>query len=172
MPGFFGDEPADISWYPPDTETKKKTLGEWFGRNGPPAHLPRVQPTVKAASEKYPSINTWGMMGYCWGGKCVSLIAGKPGTGFKAAVQTSPAMVSPEDAEKVTIPMCILASKEEPAEDVKKYEENLKVKKHVETFGTELHGFMSARGDLSNETTKKEYERGYKIALQWFHEHL
>ena len=125
-----------------------------------------------AIREAYPNITTWGMIGYCWGGKCVSLIAGKPNTAFKAAVQTSPAMVSPEDAEKVTIPMCMLASKEEPADDVKKYDEALKVKKHIETFDTQIHGFMSARADLSDDGVKKEYERGYKVALQWFHDHL
>ena len=163
---------ADISWYPPNTDEKQSKLGEWFGRNGPPAHLPRVQPTMSAIKEKYPNISTWGMMGYCWGGKCVSLIAGKPNTAFKAAVQTSPAMVSPEDAEKVGIPMCMLASKEEPAEDVKKYEEALKVKKHVETFSTQLHGFMSARGDLKDDECKKEYERGYKVALTFFHDNM
>lgn len=101
----------------------------------------------------------------------VSLIAGKQ-TAFKAAVQTSPAMVSPEEGEKVQIPMMILASKEEPADDIKKYGENLKVDKHVETFSTEVHGFMSARADLKNETTKKEYERGYKLAVEWFHKYL
>ena len=102
----------------------------------------------------------------------MSLIAGKPNTAFKAAVQTSPAMVSPEDAEKVTIPMCMLASKEEPVDDVKKYDEALKVKKHIETFDTQIHGFMSARADLSDESVKKEYERGYKVALTFFHDNL
>ena len=111
-------------------------------------------------------------MGYCWGGKCVSLIAGKPNTAFKAAVQTSPAMVSPDDAEKVSIPMCMLASKDEPAEDVKNYEAKLKVQKHVETFADQLHGWMSARADLGDDKVKSEYERGYQIALQFFHDNL
>jgi len=171
MPAWFGDEPADIAWYPPDTEEKQEKLGKWFGGAAPPKHLPKVQPTMDDAKKQYPSITTWGMIGYCWGGKMVSLIAGKK-TAFKAAVQTSPAMVSPDDAENVQIPMCVLASKEEPEDDIKKYDEKLKVKKHVETFSTELHGFMSARADLSNEKTKSEYERGYKIAVEWFHEHL
>lgn len=100
-----------------------------------------------------------------------SLIAGKD-TKFKAAVQTSPAMVDPADAEKVKIPMMMLASKEEPAEDVKKYEDSLKVTKHVETFGDQLHGFMSARGDLKDAKVKSEYERGYKLALQFFHDNI
>jgi dienelactone hydrolase len=101
----------------------------------------------------------------------VSLIAGKD-TAFKLGIQTSPAMVSPEDATKVQIPMCILASKEESVDDIKKYAENLTVTKHVETFDTEVHGWMSARADLSNEKTKAEYERGYKIALQFLQDNM
>lgn len=101
----------------------------------------------------------------------VSLIAGKD-TRFKAAVQTSPALVDSEDAAKVKIPMMVLASKEEPVEDIKKYDEGLKVTKHVETFDDQVHGFMSARGDLKDSKVKKEYERGYKLALQFFHDNI
>jgi len=171
MPEWFGDNPADIAWYPPDNEEKQGKLGKWFENAAPPKHLPKVQPIMTDAKKQFPSIETWGTIGYCWGGKMVSLIAGRQ-TAFKAGVQTSPAMVSPEDAEKVQIPMCVLASKEEPADDIKKYDEKLTVKKHVETFSTEVHGWMSARADLSNEQTKAEYERGYKIALQFFHDNL
>jgi hypothetical protein len=49
-----------------------------------------------------------------------SLIASDDKT-FKAAVQTSPTMVDASDAEKVIIPMTMLASKDEPKKDVKKY---------------------------------------------------
>ena len=101
----------------------------------------------------------------------VSLASGS-GTPFKAAAQTSPAMIDPKDAEKITIPMCMLASKDEPAEDVKKYEQTLKGVKHVEIYETQLHGFMSARGDLKDAEVRKEYERGYKTVLTFFHENL
>lgn len=30
MPDFFDGKPADISWYPPDTDDKGKKLGEFF----------------------------------------------------------------------------------------------------------------------------------------------
>lgn len=81
-------------------------------------------------------------------------------------------MVDSSDAEKVVIPMMVLASKDEPVEEVKKYGEKLTVKNHIETFDDQLHGFMSARADLKDEKVKKEYERGYRLALQFFHEHL
>lgn len=100
-----------------------------------------------------------------------SLISGKANV-FKAAVQTSPAMVDPGDAEKTVIPMMMLASMDEPKEDVEKYDAALTVPKHVETFSDQVHGFMSARGDLNDSKGKAEYERGYQLALEFFHKHL
>lgn len=66
----------------------------------------------------------------------------------------------------------LLASKDEPAEDVKKFEAALKVEKHVETFPDQIHGWMTARSDLEVEKNKAEYERGYKTALGFFGKHL
>lgn len=98
------------------------------------------------------------------------LLAGEA-TAFKAVVQTSPAMVDSADAENVQIPMMMLASKDEPKEEVEKYAAALKVDHHVEIFD-EVHGFMSARGDLEDSRSKAEYERGYQLALKFFHKHL
>lgn len=75
---------------------------------------------------------------------------------FKATVQTSPAMVDARDAEKVVIPMVILASKNEPKKDVSKYHGALKAPKHVEAFENQVYGFMSARGDLHDNNSKAE----------------
>lgn len=172
VPDFFEGNPADISWYPPDTDEKGQKLGKWFETAAPPKHLPKVPGLIKAARERNPNIKSWGIIGYCWGGKMTSLIAGRDDTAFKAAVQTSPAMVDGGDAEKVKIPMMMLASKDEPKEDVQKYDAGLKVAKHVETFDDQLHGFMSARADLNDAKVKSEYERGYKLALDWFHTYV
>lgn len=172
MPDFWEGNPADIAWYPPDTEEKQGKLGKWFEGAAPPKHLPKVPGLVEAAEKENSNLKSWGMIGYCWGGKMVSLIAGKEGARFKAGVQTSPAMVDPADASNVKIPMMMLASKDEPADDVKKYEENLKVDKHIETFGDQLHGFMSARADLKDSKVKAEYERGYKLSVEWFNKYL
>jgi len=172
MPDFFGGNPADVSWYPPDSDEKKEKFTKWLGENAaPPKHLPKVPTLLEAAEKTNSNIKSWGVIGYCWGGKMASLIASKDGK-IKAAVQTSPAMVDPAEASNVKIPMMMLASMEEPADDVKQYDENLKVTKHVETFSDQLHGFMSARADLKDEKVKAEYERGYKLALQFFHDNI
>jgi len=62
----------------------------------------------------------------------------------------------------------MLASGDESAEDVKKFEANLKGEKHVETFGDQIHGWMAARSDLDDERVKAEYERGYKTLLEFY----
>ena len=53
---------------------------------------------------------------------------------FKAAMQTSPAMVNASNVEKVVIPVMMIASKDEPKDDVSKYQVALKLPKHVEIF--------------------------------------
>lgn len=107
----------------------------------------------------------------CWGGKIVSLVSQK-GTSFTAAAVCHPAMIDPADAEGITIPFCMLASGDEDATDVKKFESNLKVSKHVETFGDQIHGWMAARSNLEDEKVKKEYERGYRTLVEFFEKHL
>jgi dienelactone hydrolase len=172
MPDFFDGQPMDFSDWPPDTEEKQGKLNAFFGNQANPEKAQkRIPEFLKAAEESNSNIKAWGALGYCWGGKMVSL-ASASGTSFKAAAQTSPAMVDPKDADKISIPMCMLASKDEPVDDVKKYEENLKGVKHVETFETQLHGFMSARADFKDEKILKEYERGYKTLLTFFHDNL
>ena len=81
-------------------------------------------------------------------------------------------MVDPSEAEGIKIPLCMLASKDEPKEDVEKFEKNLKGEKHVEIFGDQIHGWMAARADLEDERVKSEYERGYKTLLEFFAKHL
>lgn len=77
-------------------------------------------------------------------------------------------MVDASDAEGLSIPTMLLASKEEPEEEVKKFENNLKVAKHVEVFKDQIHGWMAARADLNDSRVKEEYERGYKTVVEFF----
>lgn len=172
MPDFFDNNSADIAWYPPDTEDKQKKLGEWFQHAAPPKHLPRVPKLLDAAEKENANIKSWGAIGYCWGGKMVSLIGGKEGSRIKAGAQTSPALVDVADAEKVRIPMLVMPSMDEDEAEFKKYAAALKGVNKLEYFGKMPHGWMSARGDLKDEECKGEYERGYQIALEFFNEHL
>jgi dienelactone hydrolase len=173
MPDFFEGSPADISWYPPDNEDKQQKLGAFFKGPGDPGKAAkRVPEVVKALGEKYPGVKSWGVIGFCWGGKIVSLTTGTPSTPFVAAAECHPAMVEPADALNISIPLILLASKDEDAEAVKKFEANLKGEKYVETFGDQIHGWMGARSDLENSRVKEEYERGYKTVVEFFGKYL
>lgn len=69
---------------------------------------------------------------------------------------------------RIKIPLALLASKDEPAEDVKKFEAALAGPKHVETFPDQIHGWMAARSDLEDKRVQEEYTRGYKTVLTFF----
>jgi len=95
-------------------------------------------------------------------------VASSDSNPFSIAAECHPAMVEPKDAEGIKIPTIMLASGEEPEDKVKEFEANLKVPKHVETFKDQIHGWMAARSDLSNDRVKEEYIRGYKTVLDFF----
>lgn len=105
---------------------------------------------------------------YCWGGKIVSLITTSDSNPFAIGAAIHPAMVEPSEAEGIKVPLILLASQDEPADDVKDFESRLKVPKHVEVFADQVHGFMAARADLSQKRVLEEYTRGYKTVLEFF----
>jgi len=173
MPDWFEGKPADISWYPPDNDEKGKALGNFFQTTGaPPKTAAKVPTTVKEIEAKYSSIKTWGIVGFCWGGKIVSITTSKSDTPFKAGAECHPAMIDPSDATDIKIPLCMLASGDESAPDVKKFEANLTGEKHVEIFGDQIHGWMAARADLDDPRVRAEYERGYKTLLEFYAKYL
>lgn len=61
----------------------------------------------------------------------VALLAGSDAK-IKAGVSTSPAMVDPADAEKIKVPIMMLASQDEPADAVKQFGEALKVTRFMD----------------------------------------
>ncbi|OLN96549.1 putative AIM2 family protein C30D10.14 [Colletotrichum chlorophyti] len=168
IPDWFVGEPAPIEWFPPNTEEKQKNLGGFFQKFPPPKIAGLVPDYVKAVQSQYSSLESFGVLGYCWGGKVVSLVTSGDSNPFKVGAEIHPAMVEPEDAKGIKIPLIMLASKDEPEEDVKKFESNLSVAKHVETFKDQIHGWMAARSDLEDSRVKEEYTRGYKTVLQFF----
>ncbi|BDD56293.1 hypothetical protein MPDQ_002047 [Monascus purpureus] len=175
IPDFFEGQPADLSKFPPKTEEDQKNLANFFQtKAAPPKTLSRLSGIVTEANKLAPGgsgFESWSIFGYCWGGKIASLAAGKENKLFKAAVQCHPAMVDPNDAKEVTVPMAVLASKDEDPAAVDAYTKNLKVPNYVETFPTQIHGWMAARSNLEEAEVRKEYERGYRTALGFLHKH-
>ncbi|KAH8662314.1 Alpha/Beta hydrolase protein [Xylariales sp. PMI_506] len=172
MPDWFKGNAAPIEWYPPDTPDKQKKLGDWFSNNPPHGVAKAIPDYIKEVSKKHPEIKSWAIMGFCFGGKVVSLVTSSPDNIFKAAVECHPAMVDPSEAKDIKVPFCMLASKDEPAEDVKKFEDALTGPKHVEIFGDQIHGWMAARSDLSDPRVKEEYIRGYETVLKFLSKHV
>jgi len=172
MPDFFEGNPADISWYPPDSKEKGEKLGNFFSTTAaPPKTVEKLKSLMEVLKKEHPEITSWGLVGYCWGGKIVNL-SSQPGTHFKAAAACHPAMVDPADAPKITIPIAVLPSQDEDKDAIGKYKEGLTVKNIVEWFPDQIHGWMAARSNLDDPKVKAEYERGYKLLLDFFHEHL
>lgn len=147
VPDFFEGNAAKKEWFARDTEEKRQNIENFMkSRTDPGPSVTRITGADGIMAELkalYPEM-TWGAIGYCWGGKIVSLTSGE-GSPFKAAVQTSPARLSEDDAKRTRIPMAVLASKDEDAALVKAYGENLDVPAHIETWSNSIHGWMSAR---------------------------
>ncbi|KAL8873529.1 MAG: hypothetical protein Q9174_001010 [Haloplaca sp. 1 TL-2023] len=174
MPDFFKGNYIAHGTFPPDTEEKKKTLGDFFaGPAEPGKNAGKVPEIVKGLQgrDEGKNVAKWGSVGMCWGGKIVSLTS-QAGTPWTAAAEVHPAMVDPNDAKGFKVPVCMLASGDENPDDVEGFKKNLSVENHVETFKDQLHGWMAARGDLQNEKVKAEYERGYGTLLDFFHKYL
>lgn len=172
IPDWFEGAPFPISKFPPDTPEKQKELGEFFGKYSPPSVAAKVPEYLKAVAAKNPQIKSWALLGFCWGGKVVALVTSSPENPFQAGIQVHPAMVDPTEAPKIKVPLCLLASKDEDAEDVKKYEAALPGPKHVETFGDQVHGWMAARADLEDDHVRAEYKRGYETVIKFLGQNL
>ncbi|CAG8948447.1 unnamed protein product [Penicillium salamii] len=167
IPDFFKGNPANISWYPPSTAKHAESLNTFYATQASPQNTLSKIPDIITEANQTGAFAKWAIVGHCWGGKIASLSAGKDNTIFKAAVQCHPAMVDPVDAKDVNVPMALLASRDEPAGDIAAYEAGLKVPCYVETFESQVHGWMAARANLSDTHVQKEYERGYQTVLRF-----
>lgn len=170
MPDFFNGEPADIAWFPPTCTTHEQNLDNFFQTKAVPEITLSKLPAIVAEGNKLAAsgqFDSWSILGYCWGGKIACLASMQASSVFKAAIQCHPAMLASQDAHSVTVPMAVLASKDENRKDVRSFCNNLRVPNFVETFPTQIHGWMAARSNLQDPMVRKEYERGYRITLDF-----
>ncbi len=145
MPDWFEGRALSVKDHPPQTEEQKAKIQNFRDNIAAlPKVIPRVYSAMNEIKRKYSNMEKWGALGFCWGGKMAALTS-QEGTPFAAAVQSSPGRIDPDDAALCTIPMAMLASKDEDKALVEKFGEALKVKKHIEIFDSQIHGWMSAR---------------------------
>ncbi|KAF7588376.1 hypothetical protein BBP40_005769 [Aspergillus hancockii] len=171
VPDFFEGIFAQPEWFPTDTEEKKDALARFVANE---ASIPRNVDTLLEITKQYntafPAVSKWAALGLCWGGK-VTVLASGPGTPFVASGQVHPGRTDKSDAEKLAIPHIVLASKDEPVEEVQGYAEVISkngIGGHVETYQTMWHGWMGARANLDGEESNAEYRRGYTQVADFF----
>ncbi len=113
MPDFWGDHPQDLANFPPKTPKQIKAIIDFMtGPADPDKTTPLIRPMLEEIKKRNPAIETWAIMGFCWGGK-IAALQSQSGTPFKAAAQCHPSLLDVEDAKHVTIPMVVLPSMDE-----------------------------------------------------------
>jgi dienelactone hydrolase len=172
MPDFFEpDGPFPHDPFPPTTPEGQQALQDFFGTTAnPPKNVEKL--IVFGNHLKSNGANNVGLYGFCWGGK-VSVLAGGDNTPFSAVSIIHPAMLSADDSTKLTIPLAIYPSKDEPIDEFKKIVGILDKKGFAEKcdnkyYSNMHHGWAAARADLANEENKKEFEDVYTKLVNFF----
>jgi len=175
MPDFFRGKPIAQEDYPPDTQEKKDAFQAFFGAQG---NFQARKPDADAVADalRKDGASKIGIMGFCWGGK-FSVLNGGEGSKYAAVAQIHPAMVDPKDAEKLTVPIANFPSKDEPKEDVEKFEAEVQKKPFAseceyKTYPENHHGWASARADLKDETNFKAFQDVYQRLANFFNKQL
>ncbi|KAJ6145514.1 alpha/beta-hydrolase [Penicillium chermesinum] len=175
VPDFFRGDAAQPAWFSLDPEERSRVLTKFMGGTAALPQNSEVLIAIMAASKaRFTAVQTWGAYGLCWGGKLTVLNSG-PDTPFAATGQAHPGRLEKVDAERLTIPHIVLASKDEPADVVKEYSQIISgngIGGHVETYSSMWHGWMGARAQLEDEHGCAEYIRGYNTLASFFKKHL
>lgn len=175
MPDFFRGKPFPQDFYPPNTDEKKEALQKFFGGAGDfGARKPELE-AIAAELKKNGAVKL-GMVGHCWGGK-LSVISGGEGTVFDAVAQVHPAMVDANDAAKLTVPIANFPSKDEPAEDIKKFEAEVQKKPFAKDsvfkhYTESHHGWAAARADLKDKHNFDNFQDVYQRLADFFNKTL
>jgi len=184
VPDFLLGKYANHTWFPPDTAEKGAAMVAFFaGPANPVTTVQKIPGLVQTITERSSgTIESWAIVGMCWGGKVCSTAVLMPydaftdaiqivsfscgdGTPFKAAAEVHPSMIDPNDAPGIKVPIAILASGDEDAKDVKGFVDALKVPHYSETFGDQVHvrQFGNAKTTLTNEYTRVGWLHGTRV---------
>ncbi|KAF8213481.1 Alpha/Beta hydrolase protein [Mycena galopus ATCC 62051] len=172
LPDFFEpDKPFPSENFPPSTEEGKKSLQEFFGGTANPGKA--VEKLIAFANTlKSDGAKKVGAYGFCWGGK-VTLLAAGESTPFESVSIIHPAMLSVNDAEKLTVPLAIYISKDEPVDEYIKIldviaKKPFATKNDNKYYSNMFHGWAAARADLKVQDNKEEFENLYTRLAEFF----
>ncbi|CAK7229212.1 hypothetical protein SBRCBS47491_007169 [Sporothrix bragantina] len=181
IPDFFEGDGAKPEWLPTNTPEKQKALGDFFTTKADfSKNVETLISVRKDLATRFHAVDEHvGVFGLCWGGKIgvLATAAGNEGPGrrFNVSGTAHPGRLDSKDAEVLTAPHILLASKDEDAAVVAEYEKILsqpgKVGE-VTTYANMFHGWMGARSNLADAENVKEYARGYEQAAAFFNKHL
>lgn len=149
MPNFLKDNQWLVEDYPPKDMSE---LRAWFSSAGDwdtSVHAPFK--AAVAHMKEHMGAEVFVVAGFCWGGYISMKVAALgPESGVKATGCVHPALLTPELAEEVKVPMLIMPSRDDP--DHTPVKEVLDKKPFGDKclyrrFDDMHHGFCSARGD-------------------------
>ncbi|CAE6363749.1 unnamed protein product [Rhizoctonia solani] len=169
-PDFFDGQPWDSNNFPPKTDESKQKLQEFFGG------IANVTERVKNVGELADQLRAdgakfVGTVGFCWGGKVVTVAAGTGKT--DAAVSIHPAFLDVKDAENLKVPIGLFPSKDEPLDEYEKIIKSISTKPFAsknayKVYSNMHHGWAAARADLDDPENKKDYEDVYGTAVTFY----
>jgi len=72
----------------------------------------------------------------------------------------------------VSVPLLALCSKDEPESEYAHFKPALSVEHRFEHFPEMVHGWLSARADLSKEEVRQDFQCGYDMVIDWCQKHV
>ncbi|KAJ3113732.1 hypothetical protein HK100_001894 [Physocladia obscura] len=170
MPDLCRGDPWPIAQWPP-----AGGFGEVMAHISKNATVESVRADMAAtrAFLKTEGSVSFGILGFCWGGRIVSLISDEPE--YAAIALAHPVAVSLEDAAKISAPMlCLPAQDDDKAtfeaifEVVHKNHPSSKIRR----FDDVPHGFAAARGDFGDPLMAKRANEAIAEIDDFFTTHL
>eukprot|EP01025_Chloroclados_australasicus_P000346 TRINITY_DN10193_c0_g1_i2.p4 TRINITY_DN10193_c0_g1~~TRINITY_DN10193_c0_g1_i2.p4 ORF type:complete len:158 (-),score=26.61 TRINITY_DN10193_c0_g1_i2:293-766(-) len=111
-----------------------------------------------------------GVAGQCWGAGVAMYLARD--TNFSACAMMHPALFGKDEeyAEAVQMPICMLSTADDPLESVKAVmdKKDFGDKCYYERFNDQVHGFMGARGDYSQDYVANAAGKVINILVDFF----
>jgi len=166
---FKGDQLTESDFA--GDEASKARVQKWFGSTGNFInHFEGIY--ALSAALKTDGYTKVGLIGFCWGGKVVTLAA-TDATKVDAVVSIHPGRVDPADADRLVVPIAFFPSNGEPKDDCDKFWERLQArpfasKCEYKYYATVHHGWAGARANLKDEENVKEFKDVYTRSGAFF----
>ncbi|RSH94412.1 hypothetical protein EHS25_004215 [Saitozyma podzolica] len=170
MPDFMKGEVAAPDMFSGTPEGNAKKEKFFAGFPGGISSQSKPVADVAAALSKY----KLGGIGFCWGYKV--LVTSEGSGSFKALAGAHPSFPANDDADKINVPLLLLPSQNEDMSVMKHIYAAVEKKNpgnnKLRQFADFPHGWMGARGNLSDPSGAKAFHDGYTEVAEFFKKHL